>query len=307
MIPHIFGNPISQDFPKSPEVEGFHLNGRIDRVALQHVRTIAYLPNVGSLWAQLPSASTSHSYHRKSLMSWKPPKFLQELKVIRVIRCVLFWGEATTYRGICYKLCWLSWTVLFTLHKATFPCHLQPRNFISKEGKGFIWTCNSSQFSSSNRVQCILGDEKLDMSPTCNASKTFESIAFKLRNLYDSWFWGCWLGPISMARCSHLWTLTPSGTFSSFSCSINLCRLGSWWLKNCQVNMHVLTWRKWRALKPIESSIVNLCKSSGFLLLKTLALFPAVWAFRICINIHMAVLSTSVGTSLEKWNTWEHF
>ena len=22
-------------------------------------------------------------------------------------------------------------------HKATFPCHLQPRNFISKEGKGF--------------------------------------------------------------------------------------------------------------------------------------------------------------------------
>lgn len=92
MIPCIFGNPISQDFPKSPKVEGFHLNGRIDRVALQHVRTIAYLPNIGSLWAQLPSASTNHSYHRESGMSWKPPKFLQELEVIRGIRCVFFLG-----------------------------------------------------------------------------------------------------------------------------------------------------------------------------------------------------------------------
>ena len=181
--------------------------------------------------------------------------------------------------------------------KQHFPAISSLGILFRRKVRGSFWTCNSSQFSSSNRVQCILGDEKLHMSPTCNASKKFGSSAFKLRNLYDSWFWGCWLGPISMARCSHLWTLTPSGTFSSFSCSINLRRLGSWWLKNCQVNMHVLTWWKWRALKPIESSIVNLCKSSGFLLLKTLTLFPAVWAFRICI-------------STWPWFqplTWEHF
>lgn len=94
-----------------------------------------------------------------------------------------------------------------------------------------------------------------------NLQCQWEIWEYRFQTKKSLWFGvlGCWLGPISMARCSHLWTLTPSGTFSSFSCSINLCRLGSWWLKNCQANKHVLTWRKWRALKPIESSTVNLC------------------------------------------------
>lgn len=148
-------------------------------------------------------------------MSWKPPKFLQELEVIRVIRCVPFLGGKLRLTVASATNC-IDYLEQFYLPstKQHFPAISSLGILFRRKVRGFhhldLQLLTIFQLKS---CPMYLGWWKTAY--VTNLQCQWEIWEYRFQTKKSLWFGvlGCWLGPISMARCSHLWTLTPSGTF----------------------------------------------------------------------------------------------